>query len=69
MTEDGIRYQAACGALNAAADDLRIAKAHFRELRDRASEQHIAALYRHITEELDRTDASLQVARRRLCLR
>ena len=30
MTEDGIRYQAACGALNAAADDLRIAKAMAR---------------------------------------
>ena len=66
---DGAQYRQACVALNGAADDLRIAKAHFRDLRDRATSQNMTALYRHITEELDRADASLQVARRRLCLR
>lgn len=67
--KDGIQYQQACAALNDAAEGLRIAKVHFRALRDAAPSQNLAALYRHITEELDRSDANLQAARRRLCLR
>lgn len=69
MKADAIQYQQACVALNGAADDLRIAKAHFRDLRDSATSQNLAAFYRHITEELDRSDANLQAVRRRLCLR